>query len=118
MASQHLNDITVVDGYLLGDVIIFGITATTFIVQIIGPPCVKLAATLAKETGRNITPEYILNTNIVADSLITDVATAKESTTLREIVNIFSNEDLNLIPVLNKERKILGGIQLNKTENL
>jgi len=44
MASQHLNNIAVVEGYYLGDVIIFGVTAATFILQIIGPPTVKMAA--------------------------------------------------------------------------
>jgi NhaP-type Na+/H+ or K+/H+ antiporter/predicted transcriptional regulator len=112
MASHHLNNITVTEGYLLGDVIIFGIAASTFFVQIIGPPAVKLAITLAKEAGKNLTPEYILNNTIVADHMITAVETARQSTTLREVVSIFSASDLNLVPVLDDEKNLLGGITL------
>lgn len=114
MASHHLNGISVTEGFLLGDVIIFGVTATTFAVQIIGPPSVKIAAILAKETGKNITKDYILNNSNVEDNLLKDVPTAGQSTTLREVVTLFSSTDLNLIPVIDSDNKLLGGITINQ----
>ncbi len=114
MASHHLNSISVVQGYNLGDVIIFVVTATTFIVQIIGPPCVKIAVILAKETEKNVTTDYLLNKNIVIDNLMINAPTLMESTTLRDVFSVFSKGNFNLIPIINKEKKLLGGITINQ----
>ena len=114
MASQHLNNIAVVEGYYLGDVIIFGVTATTFILQIIGPPTVKMAAILAKETGKNISTEDILNEKKVSNNLITNVPIVNESTTLRAVFGIFAKGDLNMIPVLGNNKKLVGGITIKQ----
>ncbi|MDA3871918.1 MAG: cation:proton antiporter [Candidatus Marinimicrobia bacterium] len=114
MASQHLNNIAVVEGYYLGDVIIFGVTATTFILQIIGPPTVKMAAILAKETGKNISTEDILNENKVSNNLITNVPIVNESTTLRAVFDIFAKDDLSMIPVLGNNKKLVGGITIKQ----
>ena len=50
-----------------GQVIIFTITTTTLIVEVIGPPLVKLAAELAGEIGRNVTEEDVIDSWKVAD---------------------------------------------------
>jgi len=60
MASQHLKGIPISSSLFLGDMIIFGITGTTFIVQIIGPPLVKLAVKLSGEIGKYIIEEDII----------------------------------------------------------
>ncbi len=114
MASQHLNNIAVVEGYYLGDVIIFGVTATTFILQIIGPPTVKMAAILAKETGKNISTEDILNEKKVSNNLITNVPVVSESTTLRAVFGIFAKGDLSMIPVLGNNKKLVGGTTIKQ----
>ncbi|MBN2280315.1 MAG: cation:proton antiporter [Candidatus Marinimicrobia bacterium] len=114
MASQHLNSISVVKGYYLGDVIIFGVTATTFIVQIIGPTCVKIAARLAGETGKNISEEDILNENIIEGNIVSGASVVLESTTLREVFHIFTGTKLDMIPVLGRSRELVGGITINQ----
>ena len=114
MASQHLNNIAVVEGYYLGDVIIFGVTATTFILQIIGPPTVKMAAILAKETGKNVSTEDILNENKISNNLITNVPIVNESTTLRAVFGIFAKGDLSMIPVLGNNKELVGGITIKQ----
>lgn len=51
----------------IGPQIMLIITATTFIVQILGPICVKYGVTKAGEVGLNITPEDIMKNEKVAD---------------------------------------------------
>ncbi len=114
MASHHLNNISVIDGYNLGDVIIFVVTATTFIVQIIGPPLVKLSVTFAKETEKDVTTDYILNKNKVGDNLMIDAPTVLESTTLRDVYSVFSKGNFNLIPIISTDKKLLGGITITQ----
>ena len=62
MASQHLSGIQRTPQFNMGDAIPFAVTATTLIVQLIGPPMVKWAITLAGESGRNITKDDIITT--------------------------------------------------------
>ena len=114
MASHHLNSIAVIGDYYLGDVIIFGITTTTFIVQIIGPTCVKIATKLAGETGRNISKDDILNENKIDGNLITDIPIVLEFATLREVFSVFSKGPLEMIPVLGKTKELVGGITIKQ----
>src|SRR5690606_24444529 len=61
MATHHLGRTTVGDsGVLLGDAIIFAVTATTLIMQLTGPPMVKLGLVLAGEVGRNVTDQDVI----------------------------------------------------------
>lgn len=117
MASHHLSNVHVTENLFLGDVIILGITATTFLVQIIGPPCVKLAFSLAGETDKNITEKDILKANVISANMITNISPVIESTPLREVFNLFSTENINFIPVLSETNKLLGEITINQLKN-
>ncbi|MBT3294627.1 MAG: sodium:proton exchanger [Verrucomicrobia bacterium] len=66
LASMRFADITV-GGVSLGNAIIMIVTATTFLVQIVGPPAVKLAVTRAGECGLNVTEEDLLQSYIIGD---------------------------------------------------
>ncbi len=117
MASHHLSNVHVTEDLFLGDVIILGITATTFLVQIIGPSCVKLAFSLAGETDKNITEKDILKANAISANMITNISPVIESTPLREVFNLFSTENINFIPVLSETNKLLGEITINQLKN-
>ena len=54
-------------GGSMGTAIITIVTATTFFVQVIGPPCVKLAVQRAGEVGLNVTEEDLLAAHTAAD---------------------------------------------------
>ncbi len=114
MASHHLNQISVTENYLLGDVIIFGITATTFMVQIIGPACVKLAAGLANERGKDVSREDILERTEISGVLQRNIPVITESTTLKSIFKIFSGNPIDMMPVIGKTKKLLGCITINQ----
>jgi predicted transcriptional regulator len=118
MASQRLGVIKIDQNLMLSDVIIFGITATTLIVQILGPPLVKLAVSLAGETGKNITEEDIIETMKVKDVMDKDVVTIPENQSVRKVLKVFANNEYMVYPVVDGERKILGTVSLEGVKSV
>ncbi len=66
LAGMRFADLTV-GGVSLGNAIIMIVTATTFLVQVVGPPAVKFAVTRAGECGLNVTEEDLLQSYTVGD---------------------------------------------------
>lgn len=103
----------------IGPQILLIITATTFIVQLLGPVCVKHGVTKAGECGLNITEEDIKKNTVVKDimwgnlkicdekspAIVTDV------TTIKEILDSFSKQQ-NLNYVVKSDEKLVGVISL------
>ncbi len=118
MATQHLHGLKLADGIDLGDIIITGVTATTFIVQIIGPPMTKLAVKLAKETGKNITEEDVIAQWSVADVLDTEVPHVKITDSVKYVVSLFSESEYFCLPVVDQEDKTVGMITMNELKQL
>jgi len=118
MASQHLGNLILADGINLGDIIITGVTATTFIVQIIGPTMVKIAIKLAKEDGKNITEEDVIAKWKVADVLDAEVPMVKISDSVKEIVTLFSESNYFCLPVVDQQNKTVGMITINDLKEL
>lgn len=118
MASQHLQSIEVADGLFLGDVIIFGVTATTFLVQLIGPPSVKLAVKLADEIGKDITPEDVIKNWKVKDILSKEIEPIPESTLLSRVIHSFSRTENMYHPVINEKNQVVGIITFNELRNI
>ncbi|NCD32068.1 MAG: CBS domain-containing protein [Spartobacteria bacterium] len=118
MASQHLGHIQVTETLSLGEVIIFAVTATTLIVQLIGPPMVKVAIKLAGETGRNVTEEDIIESWTVADVIEGDIVTISESDSLLEVVDIFVNNEFTVYPIVNEKQHIVGMINMTALKSV
>lgn len=118
MASQHLGNLVLADGINLGDIIITGVTATTFIVQIIGPSMVKIAIKLAKEDGKNITEEDVIAKWKVEDVLDADVPMVKISDSVKEIITLLSESDYFCLPVVDQQNKTIGMITMNDIKEL
>jgi Kef-type K+ transport system membrane component KefB/CBS domain-containing protein len=115
MASQRLGNIMVTDGVHLGDMVVFGVTATTLIVQVIGPSAVKMAIRLGGEIGRNVTDEDVIESWHVRDVMVGDVAPIQGTAPLREVFRLFSEHDYLVCPVVGSGGRIAGVISL---ENL
>lgn len=112
MASQRLTGIMVEEDLSLGDTIIFGVTATTLIVQLIGPAMVKLAIKLAGESGRDITRDDVINSLIVSDVMDEDFVSIRENNTLAQTLKIFTENNYVVYPVINKQNMLVGVISL------
>ena len=72
----------------IGNMIIIIVTASTFIVQLIGPSCVKIAITRAGEAGRNVTEEDLLRSIKVDELLDKFYPVIKDNTSVKEILNV------------------------------
>ncbi|OQY34913.1 MAG: hypothetical protein B6241_03265 [Spirochaetaceae bacterium 4572_59] len=118
MATQHLQDLQIAEGINLSDIIITGVTATTFIVQVIGPPMTKLAVKLAGETGRNITEEDVIAEWKVSDVLDEKVPIVRSTDSVRKVVTLFAECEYFCLPVVDQDNKSVGMISMNDLKQL
>ncbi len=113
MASEHLSHIEIAKGLSLGDVVIGVVTSTTMIVQILGPPLVKLAIKMADETGRDVTEEDVINSMTVRDGMSTIPHRLLESASLRQAMTAFALYDEVAIPVVDAHDRLKGMLSLS-----
>ncbi len=118
MASQHLGGVQFRPGMTLGDMIIFTVTASTLIVQVLGPPLVKLAVKRAGEAGRNVTEEDILSQWTVRDLMDRETRLIREEDPIAEIIRVFSEQDDSSYPVVGPENRMVGIITLERIQNV
>ncbi len=118
MATQHLHNIKIKGGLYLGDVIIFGITTTTFIVQLIGPTMVKFAVKKADEIGKNVTEEDIIGKWHVKDVITNKTIPVSENTLLKDLFQIFSENDSSYHPVVDGNNRFTGLITFNELKEI
>ena len=118
MASQHLGNIRITEELSLADTIIFGVAATTLIVQLLGPPMVKFAVKLSGEGGRNVTREDIV-AELKAQDVMDDTGEfILEGETLAHVVQRFTERDSLYYPVVNVRGHLIGGLSLNMLKDV
>ena len=113
VASQRLGHIVVAAGASLGDLIISGITASTLIVQLIGPPFVKFAVTRAKENNRRITEEDAIAQTSLQEVMTVDMPVVSEGTSLKEAIDLFGNSNADALPVVDQSGAVRGYFTLD-----
>lgn len=118
MASQHLMDVQVWGQLDLGSLVVSTVTATTLIVQVLGPPCVKYAIHKADEAGRNITEEDLIGELTVGDMLQRDITRLNENDLLSAVFETVSQSRQLSFPVINREGVCTGVISLNSLKSL
>lgn len=118
MASQHLQGIQVAETMSLGDMIIFAVTATTLVVQLIGPSCTKLAVRSAREIDKNITEEDVIAELTVGDVMNPDVKPIPEDLPLSVVLQQFTESDALVYPVVSIEGKIIGVLTFESLKEL
>lgn len=118
MASQHLMDVQVWGSLDLGALVVSTVTATTLIVQVMGPPCVKYAIQKADEAGRNITEDDLIEELTVSDVLQRDIARLNESDLLSSVFETVSQSRQLSFPVISQEGACTGVISLNSLKSL
>jgi len=118
MAGHHLGDINVVQGLSLGDAVVFGVTATTLIVQVLGPPMVKLSIRLADEIGRNVTEEDVVGSYSVRDVMTKEVVSIPAQTPLRSAVQTITSGDNLVYPVVAAGGEVAGMLSLESLKEV
>jgi len=94
-------------------VIIIGV----FLLQFIGPLCVKVSVRKAGEAGMNITEEDLIKTYRLSDVMNTDVPTIPAGSSLSEVVKVVSSTDNFYYPVVDNDKKLIGAITLDGIRN-
>ncbi|MDR0867315.1 MAG: cation:proton antiporter [Planctomycetota bacterium] len=113
MASEHLRDAMITESLSLSQMIIITVTATTLIVQLIGPPFAKYAADKAGEIGKSITEEDILADWTVADALIGRTAPAvRDDEPVENLIRKFAGGEFTTLPVMNRDGQAVGTVSL------
>jgi len=96
-----------------GHSIVVIVMATTFIVEIIGPLCVKAGVKMAGEVGLNITEDDLIKTYNVADVMETKVPVVSAGMSLSEVIHLVGNTDSFYYPVVDNDNKLIGAVTLD-----
>lgn len=118
MAGHHLSGTMVVPGLSLGDMIIFGITASTLVVQVAGPPLVRWASARAGELGRDVTEEDVVTSWTVSDAMTRDIEPITLQTPLTEVFRIFAENEHLVYPVVDSDKRLRGIIALDDLKEI
>jgi Kef-type K+ transport system membrane component KefB len=118
MAGHHLNHIAITEAMSLGEMIVSGVTATTFIVQIIGPAMVKLSIRLAGENDRNITEEDMMERLTASQAAIRDIQPLQLTDRVETAIQRFSMGDYMACPVVNDEGKLVSVMTLSHLKDV
>lgn len=97
----------------VGNSIIIIIALTTFLVQIIGPPCVKFAVSKAGEVGLDITQEDVLARTKIEQVIDRDPARIYDHMHIQDILSVFAANDSNAYPVVDKNQRLVGVVSLD-----
>jgi len=98
--------------------IILVITATTFLVQIIGPPFVRYAVIRAGEVGKDVSEDDLLASYYVRDIMDSQPDVLKCDSSLEQVLQTASQSDSLFYPVVDDESHLIGLISLLKVKNL
>ena len=88
------------------------IVASTFVVQMIGPVCVRYAVGKAGEIGRDVTEDDIIESHTVAEMIEQDVPIIKENTHLDALVDMVKESESRDFCVVNDQGALLGSISI------
>jgi Kef-type K+ transport system membrane component KefB/predicted transcriptional regulator len=98
--------------------IILVITATTFLVQIIGPPFVRFAVLKAGEVGKDITEDDLLASYRVRDVMDSKPTILKSNSSLEKVLQAASESDSLFYPVVDEKSRLIGIISFLNIKNL
>jgi Kef-type K+ transport system membrane component KefB/CBS domain-containing protein len=98
--------------------IILVITATTFLVQIIGPPSVRFAVLKADEVGKDVTEGDLLASYHVREFMDPKPPALKINTPLKQVLQTAAESDSLFYPVVDGRSHLVGMISFPEIKNL
>lgn len=108
VAGEKLKGIQVTSDLNMGDMIVYVVTTTTLILQIMGPNMVKFAIKRANEAGKNITEEDIMEKMLVADVVDEELLVIENRTPLAKAVKYFTEHEVLIYPVVDRDENLCG----------
>jgi CBS domain-containing protein/Kef-type K+ transport system membrane component KefB len=104
--------------YATAQSIILVVTATTFLVQIIGPPSVRFAVIRAEEVGKNVTEEDLLTSYRVSEIMDSEPPVLKRDTTLKQVLQTAAESEFLFYPVVDEASHPIGIISFLEIKKL
>ncbi len=101
-----------VQGIDVGTAIMTIVTATTFIVELLGPPFVKIAVTKAGEVGLNVTEEDLMESYRVGEMMDDSPAILPQGAPLALIFKTIADTDAMTYPVVDNDQQLAGIISI------
>jgi Kef-type K+ transport system membrane component KefB/CBS domain-containing protein len=102
----------------IGNTIVLAITGTTFIVQLIGPSCVRIATSKAGEVGLRVTEEDVMRETELSAIIERDFLHLHEGSTIHEVFDIFARNDHMCLPVISETKELLGIVTLESLKHI
>ena len=98
----------------IGSAVIMIIALTTFVVEILGPPAVKIALKKAGEIGLNVTEEDLVATFAAGDMIDHRAPRFAENATLANILGAIAESEANAFPVVDADQRLIGVITIDE----
>ncbi|MFQ5953186.1 MAG: cation:proton antiporter [Candidatus Omnitrophota bacterium] len=98
----------------VGLLVINIITATTFLLQLVAPPMIKLGIKKADEMYRDVTEEDIIEKHKVDDVMNIDFLAIKENNNIHQIVEIMKKSDSYNFSIVGMDGKFMGVTSLGE----
>lgn len=106
------------EGEEVASIVLSTITATTFVVQMIGPPMVKFGLTKAGETWKAFTEEDILEDYKVRDLMVANPEVIDESASFDSVMSTIKASSNVYFPVVDRDGNFYGAIQLDQIRSI
>ncbi len=106
------------DGEQLGLLVLNVITATTFVVQIIGPPSVKWSLKKADEIGKGMSEEEVLDHHTVSEIMAKHPDVIYEGDSYDEVMKRLKQSEYVYFPVVDGEDNFRGAIHLDNIRTI
>ncbi len=97
----------------IGETIVIVITASTFLVQLIGPMFTKSALVKAGETGLNVTEYDIMQKTLLKDVVTSEFPVLRDKMPLIKVLEIFRDNDQLNYPVVDDSDEFSGIITVD-----
>ncbi|NBB96117.1 MAG: CBS domain-containing protein [Planctomycetes bacterium] len=97
----------------IGNAVALIVTATTFLVQLVGPPCVKVAVSRAGEVGMNVTRENLVKLYNVGNVMSREPVCITENAPYHNVCLKVRETDATVYPVVDAEQRLLGVVTVD-----
>ena len=108
VAAENLKGVQITETLNLGDMIVYVVTATTLVVQLIGPYMVKLSLKWSGEAGCDITEGDAMAEMDVMQAMIPITEPLDEAMPVRVAFEQFSKQEFSVYPVVNEQGVVCG----------
>ncbi len=112
VAGKKFADVELVSGVQVGPAIAMIVTLTTFIVELLGPVCVKVAVHKAGEVGLNITEDDLMTSYAVKDLMDESPSRFPAEAPMQMILRTIADTDAMTYPVVNDAGQLAGVVSL------